>query len=63
LVDVIDRSRSKWFMGPLGWVLANPRAFKHPIPCKGSLGLWNVPPRVARAVREQLPARLAKSLG
>jgi hypothetical protein len=31
LVDVVERSRSKWFQGPFGWVLRNPRPFCRPI--------------------------------
>jgi hypothetical protein len=62
LVDVVERSRSKWFAGPLGWVIANPYRLKHPMPCKGGLGLWNVPPAVARRIRAQLPVRFQKAL-
>jgi hypothetical protein len=63
LVDVVERSRSKWFIGPVGWVVANPRPLRQPVPCKGGLSLWNVPAQAARKVREQLPERLRKSLG
>lgn len=54
LVDVVTRSRSKWFGGPFGLVLANPRPLRHPVPCKGSLGLWSIPPNVLRSIRKQL---------
>lgn len=41
LVDVVDRSRSRWFNPDgYGFVLRNPRALKRPVPCKGRLGLW-----------------------
>ena len=45
LVDVIDcrrRSESRWFFGPYGLVLANPRPVEF-IPCTGRLGLFDIP--------------------
>ena len=54
VIDSIEKSRSKWFSGPCGLVLASPRALKTPVPCKGALGLWNVPPEVERLVRRRL---------
>jgi hypothetical protein len=39
-----------------GWVLGNVKRLKKPIPCKGALGLWDVPPTVLRAIKRQLPA-------
>jgi len=56
LVDVVERSRSKWFEGPFGLVLANPRPLSRPIPCKGMLSLWTIPPEILRAIRRQLRA-------
>jgi hypothetical protein len=55
LVDVIESSRSKWFGGPFGYVLTNPRPLSKPIPCKGALGIWNVPLEIERLIRRQLP--------
>jgi hypothetical protein len=46
LVDVLQESRSKWFKGPFGWQLAEPRQFAEPIPCAGRLMLWEPPRRV-----------------
>ena len=37
------------------WVLADVTALKTPIPCKGDLRLWNVPPNVFRAMQRPLP--------
>ncbi len=37
------------------WVLADVTALQTPIPCKGSLKLWNVPSNVFRAIQRQLP--------
>lgn len=61
VVDIVDRSRSKWFFRPddgstnYGWVLDDVTPFKTPIPCKGMLGLWEVPPKIVRQIRRQLP--------
>jgi len=38
LVDVVEKSRSKWFGGPLGWVLKNAKPLPF-YPLKGQLGL------------------------
>src|SRR5262245_60955396 len=40
VVAVVNGHRSKWFNGPLGWVLRNPRPLPQPIACPGRLGLW-----------------------
>jgi len=60
LADMATKSRSKWFGRTreyvnYGWVLANVIPLKTPIPCKGSLGLWNVPPVALRKIKRQLP--------
>ena len=54
LVDVVEQSRSRWFIGPLGLVLAKPRPLERPVPCRGALNLWNLPDDVEREVRAQL---------
>ncbi len=54
LVEVVERSRSRWFLGPYGWVLDNPRVFANPIPCRGRLGLWPLSPSQSQAVRWRL---------
>ena len=40
-VDVVEASYSKWFNGPLGWVLERPRQLAF-LPLKGQLGIFNV---------------------
>jgi hypothetical protein len=40
--------------GRFGWVLQDVQRLKTPVPCKGSLGLWAVPPDVIAAVSAQL---------
>lgn len=39
ITDMVRDSKSKWFNGPIGWVLKNPKPID-PIFCKGKLGLW-----------------------
>ena len=39
LVDCVERHKSKWFHGPFGWVLANPRRLRFR-DCKGALGIF-----------------------
>lgn len=40
--------------GRYGWVLKNVRQLENPVPFKGMLGLWKVPPRVELMVRKEL---------
>jgi hypothetical protein len=42
LVDVVTSSRSKWFTGPFGLVLENPRIWPKLKPYSGKLGLFDV---------------------
>ena len=53
LVDIVETSRSRWFQGEpfYGWVLKNPRPLAKPLPCKGRLGLWSVPPGFVRKLK------------
>ena len=61
IADIVTKSRSKWLdriddgSVNYGWVLADVRALKKPIPCKGALSLWKVPPRIVREIKRQLP--------
>ena len=40
-----------WFSGPYGWILDEVQVLAKPIPCRGALGLWKLPPDVDEAVR------------
>jgi hypothetical protein len=42
LVDVVRRSDSKWFSGPIGFVLRDPVALPF-TPTRGMLNLFDVP--------------------
>jgi len=46
--------RSMWYHGPYGWVLRDCIRLPHPIPCRGSQGLWNVPADLEAKIAEQL---------
>jgi len=40
IVDCVQESKSPWFVGKYGFVLANPQLYEAPIPCKGRLGFF-----------------------
>lgn len=40
--------------GRWGWILGNVRALSEPIPCKGRLGLWELPPAARAALETQI---------
>lgn len=42
IIDCVAKSNSPWFIGPFGFVRANPVLYKHPIPYKGQLGFFDV---------------------
>lgn len=62
LVDVVEKSRSKWFSGPYGFVLGDPRPFSKPVPCKGAHKLREAPPEIWRADRERLEAESRRGI-
>lgn len=47
----IDEHASPWFVGPGALTLKNAVALPEPVPCKGALGFFRVPPEVATEVR------------
>lgn len=36
------------------WLLADVRPLSEPVPCRGALGLWAVPPDIIRPIKERL---------
>jgi hypothetical protein len=44
ITDCVHGHSSPWFQGPYGFVLANQQRFKTPLPAKGKLGFWLMPP-------------------
>jgi hypothetical protein len=41
---------SEWFFGPHALVLERPSRARRPVPCRGALGLWQVPADVMAAL-------------
>lgn len=41
LVDCVSHDRSRWFMGPYGFLLAKPHVIE-PVQCRGRLGFFEV---------------------
>jgi|SRR5882672_765658 len=54
IVDCVTHSDSPWFQGEYGFVLANPRPLKTPIPCRGALNFWDVPAEILEQIKEQI---------
>lgn len=48
--------------GRFGWYFDQVKALKEPVPCKGALGLWDVPTDLAAAIGVQLPRALTCSV-
>lgn len=47
---------SRWWLGPIGWRLKDAIKLSEPVPCRGMLGCWTLPPDVEALVRVQLAA-------
>ena len=47
LMDCVTRSKSKWFEGPVGWVLSKPKRLPW-TPLKGQLRLFDPPRKVVK---------------
>jgi hypothetical protein len=52
LGDCVTRSRSKWFEGPVGWVLSKPKRLPF-MPMKGRLGLFEPPQRIIKKLNRR----------
>lgn len=46
-------STDPWFFGPVGWLLSDVRKLPQPIPCKGALGLWEVPADIVEIIKQE----------
>jgi hypothetical protein len=53
IADCVKQSDSPWFVGDFGFVLQFAVKFRNPIPCKGALGLWDVPVEILQRMREE----------
>jgi hypothetical protein len=56
LLPPYERYFGDYTSGRAGFVFRNIRRLTTPIPCRGSLGLWEVPPDVEAEVRRQVAA-------
>lgn len=54
IVEVVRESPSPWFVGPVGWRLADRMKFIDPVPCRGMQKLWTVPGDIEALVRVQI---------
>lgn len=50
--DAAPAGQEPWFFGPYGYLVSASEALPKPIPCKGMLGWWRVPPHVLQALPE-----------
>lgn len=50
---VVGMDRLQWWLGPIGWLLTAREPLRRPVPCKGALGCWRVPPDVEADVRRE----------
>lgn len=50
LDECVTRSRSKWFEGPIGWILSKPQKLPF-IPLKGRLGLFDPPHSILKRLQ------------
>lgn len=56
LAWIAATSRSPWHVhGQWAWELRDPQRLDRPIPCKGQLGLWDVPAEAVAQLEAQLP--------
>lgn len=54
LVDCVEETRSTWFTGDKGFVLARPKKLPEPIKCKGALKFWNVPKNIESRIKKSM---------
>ncbi|HEX4954775.1 MAG TPA: hypothetical protein VF017_15390 [Thermoanaerobaculia bacterium] len=50
----VGHPQRRWFMGRYAWQLAGVLALPRPVPCRGQLSVWQLPPEVEARVREEL---------
>lgn len=51
--DELDSDQAPWFFGRFGWVFSSYFSFDNPVPCVGSLGLWDVGANTLELVKEE----------
>lgn len=53
VTDWVSFSSSPWFVGPYGAMLDQIKAYSEPIPCKGKLGIWDIPNEIRALIAQQ----------
>jgi hypothetical protein len=51
----LTRDQRPWYFGKYGWLLDDVTKLETPIPCRGALSLWKMPPEVSQALEVQVP--------
>jgi hypothetical protein len=54
ITHVVKRHASPWFVGEYGYVLADPIPLEEPIPAKGQLRIWGLPPELRKPLLDQV---------
>lgn len=54
IVDCVEDSKSAWYTGYVGFVLARPKKLPKPIPCKGARKFWEIPKSVEVKMMKQV---------
>jgi hypothetical protein len=60
LVDCVEAHPSRWFSGPIAFVLVEPRPLSF-VECRGMLNFFTVPDDVSAAVAEVAPTPYART--
>lgn len=55
VVSCVTSSSSKWWIGPVGFLMADAQPLRRLVPCKGELGFFDVPQDVLAEVLDLLP--------
>jgi hypothetical protein len=52
-IDGLERLYGDYSLGRWAWMLCDPIPFDDPIPCKGHLGLWEVPEYICNIITQK----------
>ena len=53
VTDWVSASSSPWFVGSYGAILSERKAYLEPVPCKGKLGIWEIPKEIYPLIMQQ----------
>lgn len=63
ITGCVRESSSKWWIGPVGFTLADAQPLPALIPCKGELGFFDVPPEVVLLLPQEVRHRMMSAPG